>query len=68
MSLKRFRTLKKRDFENGAVTDEIDAALKEREKLLGLCTELDVEMDGVRCPATAAAILNGLRSIVSEYQ
>lgn len=68
MTLKRFNKIAKRDFSNGAVCDEIAAALKERERFLILCTELDMEMDGVRCPASAAAILNALRSIVTEYQ
>lgn len=66
MSLKRFRSLSKCDFDNGAVRDEIDAALNEREWLLRMCYELDIEMDGVRCPASAAAILNGLRAKINE--
>lgn len=35
-------------------------------ELLLLVKELDIEMDGVRCPASAAAILNRFRSILSE--
>lgn len=47
-------------------TDKGEVA-KRRERLFGLCQELDVEMDGVSpIPATAAAILNGIRSIVNE--
>lgn len=34
MTLKDFRSLSRRDFDNDAVIDEIDAALNEREKLL----------------------------------
>ena len=68
MSLKKFNKLKISEFSNGAVLEEIAAALKERERFLNLCTELDVEMDGVRCPASAAAILNALRGIVTKYQ
>ena len=40
MSLQEFRSLKFRDFENGAVRDEIDATIEDREKLLALCCEL----------------------------
>jgi hypothetical protein len=42
--------------------------LDERRRLLRLCAELDMEMDGVKCPRTAAAILAALRGIVSEYE
>ena len=35
-------------------------------KLAGLCEELDMEMDGVSVPASAAAILNAIRHIISE--
>ena len=35
-------------------------------KLFRLCRELDTEMDGVNCPASAAACLNAIRSIVTE--
>lgn len=34
------------------------------EQLLRLARELDIEMDGVRCPGSAAAILNGNREII----
>jgi len=38
-----------------------------KDRLVGLCRELDVEMDGVApIPATAAAILNGIRSVLNE--
>ena len=37
----------------------------EESRLLVLCRELDVEMDGVECPASAAAILNAIRGIVA---
>lgn len=35
-----FRKLSKRDFDNGAVLDEIDVALEQRQTLLRLCGEL----------------------------
>jgi len=35
-------------------------------RLLRLCRELDMEMDGVACPASAAAILNAIRGIVAD--
>ena len=31
-----------------------------------MARELDVEMDGVKCPASAASILNTMRSIINE--
>lgn len=31
-----------------------------------MARELDVEMDGVKCPASAAAILNTIRDIIRE--
>ena len=34
--------------------------------LMTLCRELDMEMDGVKCPKAAAAILNAIRRIVGE--
>ncbi len=34
--------------------------------LMTLCRELDTDMDGVRCPGTAAAILNAIRRIVKD--
>lgn len=49
--------------------EELDQPLKEGRggKLFRLCLELDAEMDGVKCPATAAAILNGIRGIVGRF-
>lgn len=38
------------------------------QRLESLCRELDMEMDGVRVPQTAAAILNGIRSVLSEIE
>ena len=35
-------------------------------RLMHLCNELDMEMDGVRCPASASAILNAIRAIVES--
>ncbi len=40
---------------------------KDVERLIRLCIELDAEMDGVRVPATAAAVLNGIRSVLQKY-
>lgn len=34
-------------------------------RLFGLCRELDIEMDGVNIPSSAAAILNAIRSTVA---
>ena len=36
------------------------------ERLASLCRELDVEMDGVNCPASAAACLMGIREVLNE--
>lgn len=44
----------------------LDESGKKREELETLIRELDIEMDGVRCPASAAAILNRLRRLVKE--
>ena len=41
---------------------------KDVERLIRLCIELDMEMDGVRVPASAAAILNAIRGILNKYQ
>lgn len=38
------------------------------QKLVGLCRELDAEMDGVRVPWTAAAILGGIRAVLNEMK
>lgn len=35
-------------------------------KLYGLCHELDIELDGVKVPASAAAILNSIRETLKE--
>ena len=39
---------------------------KDATHLVRLCLELDREMDGVKVPAAAAAILNGIRSWLLE--
>ena len=61
-----FSKLKKRDFDNGAIRDDIWSALRQRETLLTLCTELDRELDGVRIPKSAAEIVNAIRSLLKE--
>jgi hypothetical protein len=35
-------------------------------KLRRLCHELDMELDGVKLPASAAGILNGIRKAISD--
>lgn len=37
-------------------------------RLIRLCVELDMEMDGVRVPASAAAILNAIRGILDKHR
>ena len=37
-------------------------------RLVALCRELDMEMDGVKCPAAAAAILNAIRGVLEELE
>jgi hypothetical protein len=37
-------------------------------RLVSLAKMLDVEMDGVSVPATAAAILNGIRASLNELE
>lgn len=36
------------------------------DRLFNLCRELDMELDGVNMPATAAAIMNAIRGLVTE--
>jgi len=38
------------------------------EKFEALCRELDTELDGVRIPATAAAIVNGIRRVLLDLE
>lgn len=38
------------------------------ERLIILFRELDMEMDGVRVPASAAAVLNGIRAVLNEIE
>jgi len=40
--------------------------VKKYEKIVRLCRELDAEMDGVSCPASAAAILNAIRFTLTD--
>ncbi len=39
-----------------------------RDRLVLLCRELDMQMDGVAVPASAAAILNAIRSLLSDIE
>jgi len=48
--------------------EEAEENKKDVSRLIRLCVELDMEMDGVRVPASAAAILNAIRGILSKYQ
>lgn len=36
------------------------------DRLWKLCSELDEELDGVRMPASAAAIMNAIRNLLKE--
>jgi hypothetical protein len=36
------------------------------DKLVALCTELDEELDGVKLPSSAAAIMNSIRSVLAD--
>jgi hypothetical protein len=47
---------------------EADKNKSDVARLIRLCVELDMEMDGVRVPASAAAILNAIRSILNEHR
>lgn len=40
--------------------------LRKLPSLIVLCSELSEELDGVTIPASAAAIVNGMRSLVNE--
>ena len=51
-----------------ASKSESDENKKDVARLIRLCVELDMEMDGVRVPASAAAILNAIRGILNKYQ
>lgn len=46
-------------------SNERNSFNKQLLRLLNLCHELDAEMDGVACPASAAAILNAIRKIIN---
>ena len=37
-------------------------------KLVALCIELDSELDGVKLPASAAAAMNGIRSVLEDME
>ena len=38
------------------------------ERLRSLAAELDTELDGVTLPASAAAVANGIRSVLSDLE
>ncbi len=60
----------------GTCSEEQAKAIAQRETrkiavestLVRLCRELDMELDGVRLPATAAAIANGIRSTLERLE
>ena len=68
MTAKKFAKVTSRDLTNGACRDEIENALRQREKLLRICRELDAELDGVKLPWSAAAIANAMRQEIGEYE
>lgn len=35
-------------------------------RLVALCRELDEELDGVKIPASAAAVCNGIRDVLNQ--
>jgi len=37
------------------------------QRLIALCRELDEELDGVLVPASAAAVLNGIRDLLERF-
>ena len=43
-------------------------SVSKQTELKSLVTELDMEMDGVRVPASAAAILNSLRRLMVNIE
>lgn len=44
------------------------SAKRPQSELIRLCKELDIELDGVRMPAMAAAIVNGIRRVLDEIE
>ena len=51
-----------------AITQRETRELGIESKLVKLCRELDMELDGVRLPAPAAAVANGIRSTLERLE
>lgn len=47
MTLSEFRKLKHRDFSNGAVTDEIEKVIEQRDALLAACVAAESILDSL---------------------
>jgi len=47
-------------------SDNIIQKVMLESRLVSLCRELDMEMDGVTCPAATAGLLNAIRDTLSD--
>jgi len=47
---------------------EFELGVTSYARLVGLCRELDIELDGVNVPGSAAAILNAIRKILRDLE
>ena len=51
-----------------AITLRETAGIGVESKLVRLCRELDAELDGVKIPASAAAVANGIRTLLDNLE